>query len=863
MTNISPMMKQYLNIKEKHKDTIVFFRLGDFYEMFFDDAILASKELELTLTGRDCGLDERAPMCGVPHHSSEAYIARLIAKGYKVAICEQKAVDPNSKGIVDREVVRIITPGTVIESSMLSDEKNNYIGSVYIEKNTAGISFADVSTGVCHTSLINDTNLDDAIIAEISRFVPKELLVNGLILEHTKITDYIKQSIECAVELLEDNEHENKDIKGKFASQFGKGYENADELTSSDVCYASIYNLITYLENTQKKGVDRLKIIDFYSTTEFMKLSPVTRINLELTETMRGREKKGTLLWVLDKTQTAMGKRLIRSWVEQPLFNTTMINNRLEGTGEFYEDSMLRADLIEALAGIFDIERLMTRIIYGSANPKEVYALASTCEKLPVISDIISKCSTNSVKAIGHKFDVLQDLMEKIVSSLEDNPSIAIKDGGVIRRGYSEEVDQLRDIVGGGKGFLVKLETKLREETGISKLKIGYNRVFGYYIEISRLSSDKVPEHFIRKQTLANAERYITDELKQLENTILGANERLVIIEKQLFDDLLGSIAKDVMRVQSTASAIAELDVLCSFAQVAVKNNYTKPYVVNDTILKIEQGRHPVVEIISTADMFVPNDTELDCDENRMMIITGPNMAGKSTYMRQTALICLMAQIGSFVPAKSAHIGTVDSIFTRVGASDDLSAGKSTFMVEMTEVAQILEKATCKSLVVLDEIGRGTSTYDGMSIARAVAEHIMDKSGNLGCKTLFATHYHELTDLEQERQGVKNYSVCVKKRGDEITFLRRIIAGPADDSYGIEVSKLAGLPESVITRAKEILRVLEEGSDKVPVKKIEPKTEIVQQDTEVMDMIKKLDVDTLTPLEALNTLYLLKKKSSN
>ena len=578
---------------------------------------------------------------------------------------------------------------------------------------------------------------------------------------------------------------------------------------------------------------------------------------------MRGREKKGTLLWVLDKTQTAMGKRLIRNWVEQPLFNTTMINNRLEGTGEFVGDSMLRADLIEQLAGIFDIERLMTRIIYGSANPKEVYALASTCEKLPAISAIISNCKTNSIKNIGLRLDVLQDLKDKIFTTLEDNPSITIKDGGVIRKGNNEEVDQLREIVGGGKGFLVKLETKLREETGISKLKIGYNRVFGYYIEISRLSTDKVPEHFIRKQTLANAERYITDELKQLENTILGANERLITIEKQLFDDLLSYIGKDVMRVQSTASAIAEIDVLCSFAQVAVKNNYAKPKVVNDSILKIEQGRHPVVEIISTADMFVPNDTELDCNDNRMMIITGPNMAGKSTYMRQTALICLMAQIGSFVPAKSAYIGTVDSIFTRVGASDDLSAGKSTFMVEMTEVAQILDKATAKSLVILDEIGRGTSTYDGMSIARAVAEHIIDKSGHLGCKTLFATHYHELTDLEQERQGVKNYSVCVKKRGDEITFLRRIIEGPADDSYGIEVSKLAGLPESVITRAKEILRVLEEGSEKTTVKKKEPITEIVQQDSEVMNIIKKLDVETLTPLEALNTLYLLKQKSSS
>ena len=864
MAELSPMMRQYFEIKEQYKDTILFFRLGDFYEMFYDDALIASKELELTLTGRDCGQEERAPMCGVPYHSCEGYIARLIAKGYKVAICEQVEDPAKAKGLVRRDIVRVITPGTVIESSMLDDAKNNYIGSVYFCGEQIGICFADISTGICHATQLSEGDPVNGVIGELCRFFPSELLFNSEILNYKGITDYIKDHMTCSVELLGEEDYESKAALERISNQFGPEFERTTKIVRDSVIFYSLAALLAYLEQTQKRGIERLKTVDLYSGSQYMQLSPITRANLELTETMRGREKKGTLLWVLDKTETAMGKRLIRSWIEQPLLDQVAINERLDGTEELQRKNVLRVDLREQLSRVFDLERLMTRVIYGSANPRELLSMASTCAQLPALIGLLENCESTALRGILAGLDPLQDIRQLIESAVDEEAPASLKDGKVIRAGYNAEVDELRQIMSGGKGYLTDLETKLREETGISKLKIGYNRVFGYYIEVSKAVSTPIPENFVRKQTLANAERYITDELKQLENKILGASERLVVLERELFDGLLAQVAKELTRVQMTAASLAKLDVLASFAETAVKNGYTRPIVDDGDELIITEGRHPVVERMSSG-LFVPNDTKLDCDENRMLIITGPNMAGKSTYMRQNALICLMAQIGSFVPAKSAQVGIVDSIFTRVGASDDLAAGKSTFMVEMTEVAEILRAATPKSLVVLDEIGRGTSTFDGMSIARAVVEHMASKANGLGCKTLFATHYHELTDLENAIDGVKNYNIAVKKRGDEITFLRRILRGPADDSYGIEVAKLAGLPDEIIERAKEVLKVLESSTATPnPVMQLDfsnyERFEEEKVPPAVMTRLRSIDVEALTPLEALNILYEIKQQ---
>ncbi len=864
LAELSPMMRQYFEIKEQYKDAILFFRLGDFYEMFYDDALLASRELELTLTGRDCGQEERAPMCGVPYHSCESYIARLIAKGYKVAICEQVEDPAKAKGLVRRDIVRVITPGTVIESSMLDDAKNNYIGSIFLHGEEIGVCFADISTGVCHATRLTEGDPVNAVIGELCRFFPSELLFNSEILKYKAITDYVKDHMSCSVELLAEEDYEPAASLGRISGQFGEAFERTTGIERDGVIFYSLAALLAYLEQTQKRGIERLRTVELYSGNQYMKLSPITRANLELTETMRGREKKGTLLWVLDKTETAMGKRLIRSWIEQPLLDVVAINERLDGTEELQRKNVLRVDLREQLSRVFDLERLMTRVIYGSANPRELLAMASTCAQLPEVIELLGGCESAALRGILAGLDPLQDVRERIESAIDVEAPASLKDGKVIREGFNPEVDELRQIMSGGKGYLTDLEAKLREETGIPKLKIGYNRVFGYYIEISRAVSTPIPENFVRKQTLANAERYITDELKQLENKILGAGERLVVLERELFDDLLAQLAGELTRIQATAAALAKLDVLASFAETAVKNGYTRPIVDGGDELIITEGRHPVVERMASG-LFVPNDTRLDCEENRMLIITGPNMAGKSTYMRQNALICLMAQIGSFVPAKAAQIGIVDSIFTRVGASDDLAAGKSTFMVEMTEVAEILRAATPKSLVVLDEIGRGTSTFDGMSIARAVVEHMASKASGLGCKTLFATHYHELTDLENAIDGVKNYNIAVKKRGDEITFLRRILRGPADDSYGIEVAKLAGLPDEIIERAKEVLKVLETSTTTPnPVMQLDfsnyERFEEEKVPPAVMTRLRSIDVEALTPLEALNILYEIKQQ---
>ncbi|MDL2218864.1 DNA mismatch repair protein MutS [Ruminococcaceae bacterium OttesenSCG-928-O06] len=861
MADFSPMMRQYLDIKQQNKDNILFFRVGDFYEMFFEDAVLASRELELTLTGKECGQEERAPMCGVPHHSVEAYVARLIEKGYKVAICEQTEDAALAKGLVEREVVRVVTPGTIIENSMLSDDKNNYIASIYLGQGLAGLCFADISTGNAHATCRKGEDLDKQVIAELARYSPKEVLFNGAVLEHREITEFIKKHLDCSVELLDDEDFAPAAAKARIDAQFAEA--GAVPLAEDAPEYAALGALLHYLQLTQKKGTGRLKTVEHYAEAQFMHLSPVTRTNLELTETMRGREKKGTLLWVLDQTVTAMGKRLLRNWVEQPLMSPAAINGRLDAVAELYQNNVGRLELCEALSGVFDMERLMTRVVYGNAAPRDAAALAATCRRLPDILQQLAPFESGEMQQLRAQMDPLQDVERTLSAALADELPAKLADGGVIRGGYNAEVDELRDVMHGGKGMLAGMEAKLKEETGIRTLKIGYNKVFGYYIEVSRSFVNQVPAHFVRKQTLTGGERYITEELKQLELRILGAGERLAVLERELFDALLAAVAEELVRIQRTAAAIARLDVLCSLAQVAVANGYTRPQVDGADEVEIREGRHPVIEKMQLGVPFVPNDARLDCDENRMQIITGPNMAGKSTYMRQIALIVILAQVGSFVPAAFCKVGVCDAVFTRVGASDDLAQGRSTFLVEMNEVAEILQYATRQSLVILDEIGRGTSTFDGMSIAQAVVEHIADRDTGPGCKTLFATHYHELTDLENSVDGVKNYNIAVKKRGDDITFLRRIVRGAADDSYGIQVAKLAGVPEGIIERAKQVLRVLEKTSratGNVTQLDFEALSEIhnVQAPAEVVDRLRSLDPETLTPLEALQLVYELR-----
>ena len=867
MAELSPMMEQYLSIKKQHPNEILFYRVGDFYEMFFEDALTASRELELTLTGKQCGMEERAPMCGVPFHAYETYVARLIAKGYKVAICEQTELPSQAKGLVKRDIIRVVTPGTVIESSMLQDDRNNYIASIFCERKKggrAGICFADVSTGDIRATELAAEKLEESIITELCRFGPSEVLMNEAMLDQKAVGNYMRQHLHCSAELLPNAEYEPANCEQVLRGQFGDDWKTVCGAKEGALAPRALAALLGYLARTQKHGMERLRSVQNYAEQQYMQLSPVTRANLELTETLRGREKKGTLLWALDKTGTSMGKRLLRSWLEQPLVDPAAINRRLDAVECLYKDTVARADIMDSLSRVFDMERLMTRTVYGSAAPREIYSLACTCRELPALKAMAGAQSAEMLKAMQQEMDDLSDLRELIFAAIEEDCPATLKDGGVIKAGYNQEVDELRDIMHGGKGVLSELETRLRQETGIPKLKIGFNRVFGYYIEVSNSYKNQVPEGFIRKQTLTSGERYITQELKELENKILGAGERLNALEHQLFAEILQKISGQIVRVQATAKAVATLDVLAALAQAAVDNNYVKPTVDDGDAIRITEGRHPVVEQVLKGTLFVPNDTHLDCGDNRMLIITGPNMAGKSTYMRQNAIITLMAQIGSFVPASECHIGVVDAIFTRVGASDDLAAGQSTFMVEMTEVAEILEKATAKSLVILDEIGRGTSTFDGMSIARAVVEHISSKEHGLGCKTLFATHYHELTELEQTLDGVKNYNIAVKKRGEDITFLRRIVRGPADDSYGIEVAKLAGLPASVTRRARAVLKSLE-ASAPDPHAMVQMDFDMVEQNrpealpAELVDKLRDTDVNTLTPLEALNFLFELKK----
>ncbi len=855
VAELSPMMKQYLEIKKQAPDALLFFRLGDFYEMFFDDAKVASQELELVLTGRDCGLEERAPMCGVPFHSYESYVAKLVNKGYKVAICEQMEDPALTKGIVRREIIRVITPGTVIEGSMLDESRNNYICSVYVSHPNCGICFCDVSTGeVFATELGGDVR--QSVIGELSRYFPKEVLLSPQAARLEGLDLFIKDRLTARAETLDESCFDDSDVDGKIARQFSNEMAEAFDCTAHKLAARAVSALLGYLVKTQKSGLERINELSFYVGGEFMHIDATARRNLELVETMRFKEKKGSLLWVIDKTKTAMGKRLIRKWVEQPLVNPTRIQRRLNAVAELAADGMLRESLTSAMVGINDMERLMTKIVYGSANAKELRALSFTASKLPLLKKLLENVSCAQLKQIYSDIDCLEDVHELIESAIVDEPPFSVREGGMIRDGYSDEVDQLREDMNGGRGVIAKIELAEREKTGIPKLKLGYNRVFGYYIEITNSYKDMVPEHYIRKQTLTNCERYITQELKEIESRVLGAKDRVVKLEYTLFEEVRANVANALLRVQATAHAIARLDVLCSFANVSVQNRYTRPLVNASGKIVLSDSRHPVVEALLDVP-FVPNDVLLDSGDNRVAIITGPNMAGKSTYMRQTALIVLMAQIGCFVPASSAEIGVVDGIYTRVGASDDLASGQSTFMVEMNEVAEILENATSSSLIIFDEIGRGTSTYDGMSIARAVLEYVADKK-KLGAKTLFATHYHELTVLETTLKCVKNYNIAAKKSGDDITFLRRIIRGGADESYGIEVAKLAGVPETVVRRAKQILKQLEEG--KVTEKK---KVESVEQtmfdfsspgEEEALLLIRNADVNNMSPIEALGLL---------
>ncbi len=853
-------MQQYFEIKKKYPNTLLFFRLGDFYEMFFDDAKTASRELELTLTGRDCGQEERAPMCGVPFHSAESYIARLVEKGYKVAICEQMEDPSLAKGIVKREVIRVITPGTVIEGSMLDESRNNYICSIYVGSESTGICFADVSTGEMNATEFSETHPEEIsshIIGELSKFSPREILINSEVLSFNKVADFIKEKLSASLECLDEKDYESADRV--FIKQFGLDKFTGLSLSDSSVIVLSVGGLIRYLSRTQISGLERINNIEIYSEDKTMRLDMNARRNLELLETMRNKERRGSLLWVLDQTKTAMGKRLIRSWIEQPLMSPARIILRQNAVEELVNDREKADSVIEQLTGIFDLERIMTRIVYGSANGRDLRSLCMALSKLPELKNVLGGLNATLLKKINDRIDAAEDIRELIDSSIVDDPPFSVREGGIIRKGFSEELDSVRDDMNGGKTLIAEIEAREKEATGIPKLKVGYNKVFGYFIEVTNSYKSMVPEGYIRKQTLTNAERYITEELKNLENRIVGARERSLVIEGQLFEQIRKAIADELKRIQETAKAIAELDVLSSFASVAVKYNYTRPTVNLSGRVSIKDGRHPVVEALMKNAQFVPNDTELDENHNRMAIITGPNMAGKSTYMRQVALIVIMTQIGSFVPARSAEIGIVDAVFTRVGASDDLSAGQSTFMLEMSEVADILENATKDSLIILDEIGRGTSTYDGMSIARAVIEYIHDKK-NLGAKTLFATHYHELTELENILPGVKNYNIAVKKHGDDITFLRKIIPGGADDSFGIQVAKLAGVPDKVLNRAKQVLHSLESGEgEKTALKKA--KSEEPMQltmdtpDNAVIAKLKNIDVNSMTPMQCMNVLF--------
>ncbi len=866
MAELSPMMRQYLEIKEQYNDCIIFYRLGDFYEMFFGDAKLASKELELALTGRDCGLEERAPMCGVPYHSCDAYIARMVEKGYKIAICEQMEDPALTKGLVKRGVTRVITPGTVIEDSMLDESRNSYLACVMIDGETAGLCFVDSSTGQLDLTEMKDNlnTLSERVNSQLGRYLPREIIIGGEIPQ--AVADYIEHRLGCRSEKADEKYSDSEWAKQRVEEHFARSTANLGIPGDASLC--ALGTVLEYLYSTQRSGLEGINSVNVYSDEQYMKLDISTRHNLELTETMRGREHRGSLLWVLDKTETSMGRRLIRSWVEQPLINLAQITSRQNGVAELYADSVLRGELAAAMNGVYDIQRLMTRVLHGTANPREIKSLSFTLSRLPEIKKLIANCKSQIINKINADIDEHRAIYDLIEAAIVDDPPAALKDGNVIREGYNEEIDSLRCDKNDGHGFIARIEAEERERTGIKNLRIKYNKVFGYYIEVTNSYKELVPPEYIRKQTTVNAERYITESLKAQESRVLGAQERLVRLETELFDGVRLTIAGELESIQRTAAALARLDALCSLAKVAANNNYVCPDINTNGIINIKDGRHPVVEAIQKAP-FVPNDTLLDNSDNLCAVITGPNMAGKSTYMRQVAVITLMAQIGSFVPARSADITICDAVFTRVGASDDLSSGQSTFMVEMSEVAHILKNATKNSLIIFDEIGRGTSTFDGMAIAQAVLEFVCDRK-KVGAKTLFATHYHELTQMENTINGVINYNTSVKKRGDDITFLRKIVRGGADGSYGIEVAKLAGLPDAVIKNAKEILSNLEQNGGEAHIRYVERPVSNDEQigfasaaADDFVNQIKLLDVNVLTPIEAMQKLYELVNKAKN
>jgi DNA mismatch repair protein MutS len=870
MAEFSPMMQHYLETKKQYKDCVLFYRLGDFYEMFFEDAEIVSRELELTLTGKDCGQEKRAPMSGIPYHAADSYIAKLIEKGYKVAICEQVEDPKQAKGIVKREVIRVVTPGTVIESNLLEEKKNNYIMAIYKSGLYFGISVCDISTGEFLATQIVEHNNFARLLDEISRYSPAEIIVSDMMFNSKTEIEKIKERFETYIskESEESFDGEYELLSGMYNIIDDKN-EKIKNLSDKKLAIYAINALLKYLEDTQKTSLDHINTIKIYNTTRYMALDINARRNLEITEKMRDKSKKGTLLWVLDKTSTSMGGRLLRRWLNDPLIDRKEINDRLDAVEELKDSIILRGDVVDALKKVYDIERLAGKISYGNANGRDMISLKNSVKQLPEIKKVLSTTGAGLLKEIYENIDTLDDIYEIIEKSIVDEPPIGVKDGGIIKIGYDPEIDKLKLATTEGKKWILELEAKEREQTGIKGLKVGFNKVFGYFIEVTKSNLSMVPDRYVRKQTLTNCERYITEELKNLENQILGAEERVVTLEYNAFCEIRSSIEKQIQRIQKTATLVSTLDVLVSFATVAEDMNYVKPEVDNGGVIDIKEGRHPVIEKMISNSNFVPNDTYLDEEGNRLAIITGPNMAGKSTYMRQVALITLMAQVGSFVPASYAKIGVVDKIFTRVGASDDLSMGQSTFMVEMMEVATILKEATKNSLVILDEIGRGTSTYDGLSIAWAVAEFIADKE-KCGAKTLFATHYHELTELENKVEGVKNYSIAVKEKGEDIIFLRKIVDGGTDESYGVHVARLAGVPQVVTKKANEILQSLER-RNVLNNKIIEqtPKNESADQIdmynykiAEVAHEIDRIDFNQLTPIDALNTLVKIKEKLS-
>jgi len=868
---LTPMMRQYFEIKEEHKDCLLFFRLGDFYELFFEDAITASKELEIALTGRNCGLKERAPMCGVPYHSVDGYIVRLVEKGYKVAICEQVEDAADAVGIVKREVTRIITSGTMIDTSALDDSKNNYIACIVKVDDLYGVSFADVTTGDFVVTELAPPGSTQQLMDEMAKFSPAECIVSPNIYKDTVLVEALENRFRIKVEKYADWHFEYNSASKKILEHLKLITLASIGLEDMPIATRAAGALLYYLYELQKSDLKHMKRIVPYFTSSYMNLDVSTRRNLELTETLREKKRKGSLLWVLDKTKTAMGARMIRKYIEQPLVSKQEIQLRLDAVECFINSPIERSDLQELLTQIYDFERLMSKVIYGSINAKDMLSLKASICMLPKLKEIIKNLDSKYTKRLTTDLDTLEDIFDLLDRAIYDDPPFSVREGNLIKDGYNEEVDELRLAKTEGTQWIAQIETKEKEKTTIKNLKIKYNRIFGYFIEVTKSNLGLVPERYIRKQTLANCERYITEELKEVEDKVLKADDKIVVVEYNLFVEIRDIIASHIQRIQQSARHVAQLDTLLSFAAVAEEQSFVKPTITQEDGIEITDGRHPVVEKMMPSNTFIPNDTALDQRDNQLVVITGPNMSGKSTYMRQVALIVLMAQIGSFVPANTAEIGIVDRIFTRVGASDDLASGQSTFMVEMTEVSNILHHATKKSLLILDEIGRGTSTFDGLSIAWAVIEHIADPE-LLGAKTLFATHYHELTELEEKVPGIKNYCIAIKEHGDDIIFLRKIKRGGADHSYGIQVAQLAGLPLTVIGRAKDILSELDAADITKGTKNLLKSSQIeadqitlFNQNTKnkfdpVIGDIKDLNVNNMTPLEAMQILNDLQKK---